>query len=367
MTSLIDIIKILGEAGNDSNIVRHLPAVDRSFLPIWQKQKPWLEQENNLMVAALLEAIRQFEKGLVGSGFLEAGLYSYPGAADSTFRMAESRVAVDGMSLHVSDPDNSHLNNIVLPAPTGVRNDLAFLEVWVAEIARTGATFGNTSIYKQGGVGNGTYANDIQDPTMAALSILETTRRRQIRWRIRTKATVDFATYPYGVNDPTVLAQGDKGAPVATYVFTEITTEKGKLFVAGAGNAQSFTDLGSLSGYVFAIPIAKVARTASAIIAAPDVTDLRQIVSYAATIDLHEHEYETPTGVIDGVNPTFTLSFIPNPSDSLVLFSVPGGARLNPGGGNDYTLAGKTITYLAGSIPVAGTSHHATYQHTNQV
>lgn len=53
---------------------------------------------------------------------------------------------------------------------------------------------------------------------------------------------------------------------------------------------------------------------------------------------------EAPAGAIDGVNVTFTLAFPP------VVGSVK--VRLNglgqvPGAGNDYTISGSVVTYLA--------------------
>jgi len=264
------------------------------MVPIWQKNKPWLSHENNHMVAAVLEFIRQTHKGLVGSGFIQAGAFSFPGASDNIFRMAESRVVIDGIALHIGDPDNSQLNIIDCGAPpgAGTRDDLVFLEMWAVEVAPDGATHGDDSVYKQGGVDNSTYTNDIQDTDIANLGVEETTRRMQLRWRIRVVNDVDFATYPSGLLDPAVLAQGEEAAPVATYTFSLIADEKaGVLYRAGAGNTASFDALGAVDGYVYAIPIAKVARaTADTTIASGDVTDMRQVIGYAATTHATEHE-----------------------------------------------------------------------------
>jgi hypothetical protein len=61
---------------------------------------------------------------------------------------------------------------------------------------------------------------------------------------------------------------------------------------------------------------------------------------------------ETPGGTIDGVNPTFTVARPPNPPASLQLFR--NGQLMRFGPGNDFTLAGSTVTFLAGAIPQAG-------------
>jgi len=52
-------------------------------------------------------------------------------------------------------------------------------------------------------------------------------------------------------------------------------------------------------------------------------------------------ENETPTGVIDGENTTFTLSFAPNPTTSLKVYL--NGQRFK-NTGTDYTLLETTLT-----------------------
>lgn len=53
---------------------------------------------------------------------------------------------------------------------------------------------------------------------------------------------------------------------------------------------------------------------------------------------------ETPGGVIDGTNVTFTLANAPNPPLSLILSR--GGMVQQQGVGDDYTLSGNTITFV---------------------
>jgi hypothetical protein len=54
---------------------------------------------------------------------------------------------------------------------------------------------------------------------------------------------------------------------------------------------------------------------------------------------------ETPTGTVDGVNVTFTLLVAPNPANTELVHL--NGILLEPGAGNDYTISGQTITFLA--------------------
>ena len=56
---------------------------------------------------------------------------------------------------------------------------------------------------------------------------------------------------------------------------------------------------------------------------------------------------ETPTGVVDGINPTFTISRTPAPIGSLQVYR--NGLLMKPG--LDYTAAANTITFLAGAVP----------------
>jgi hypothetical protein len=58
---------------------------------------------------------------------------------------------------------------------------------------------------------------------------------------------------------------------------------------------------------------------------------------------------ETPAGVIDGLNDTFTLSTVPSPAADLLLWK--NGLYMTQG--DDYTLAGSTITFGAAQIPPA--------------
>lgn len=55
--------------------------------------------------------------------------------------------------------------------------------------------------------------------------------------------------------------------------------------------------------------------------------------------------FEVPTGTINGVNTTFSISVVPN-GNAMMLFSD--GVFLTVGAGNDYTRSGLTLTL---SIP----------------
>jgi hypothetical protein len=61
---------------------------------------------------------------------------------------------------------------------------------------------------------------------------------------------------------------------------------------------------------------------------------------------------EVPAGIIDGVNVTFTLAYVPVNSNSVTLFRNGMRQQL----GVDYTLAGKTVTFTTVSTPQSSDS-----------
>lgn len=68
---------------------------------------------------------------------------------------------------------------------------------------------------------------------------------------------------------------------------------------------------------------------------------------------------ETPAGVVNGINVTFTLFHIPSPPSSLNLYV--NGIWQSQGIGNDYTLLGNTITMSA--PPTSGYVLRASYSY----
>jgi hypothetical protein len=67
---------------------------------------------------------------------------------------------------------------------------------------------------------------------------------------------------------------------------------------------------------------------------------------------------EAPAGVVDGANVTFGLAATPTPAVSLLLFR--NGLVQKPG--LDYTLSGKTVTFLANNAPQPGDTIMAWYR-----
>jgi len=132
------------------------------------------------------------------------------------------------------------------------------------------------SIYRNGNVLSPSAValpDDIADPAIGA----ESTKRVQIQYRIRTTGVaeaIDFKTEPDGFSNPNVLAQGTQASPVATYVFvpadnatvsapsdaTAYGVVDPGLWIAGDGSSGAATALGTVDGFVYAIPLAFVFR-----------------------------------------------------------------------------------------------------------
>lgn len=68
---------------------------------------------------------------------------------------------------------------------------------------------------------------------------------------------------------------------------------------------------------------------------------------------------ETPTGTVNGSNPTFTLANTPTAGTEEVFLN---GLIMEPGAGNDYTISGATITMLTTSIPQTGDKLRVNYR-----
>ena len=67
---------------------------------------------------------------------------------------------------------------------------------------------------------------------------------------------------------------------------------------------------------------------------------------------------EFPSGTMNGVNTAFTLANAPAPPSSLEIFR--NGLLLKQG--NDFTVYGNSLTFLAGAVPQAGDALLASYR-----
>ena len=97
--------------------------------------------------------------------------------------------------------------------------------------------------------------DNIQDPNVSVSS----TRRIQVQYRIRSFSNTDLSQQIFGFENTSVLAQGSKENPVGGYTFSRHDTDTG-LWYAGTGTEAHATALGTVDGYVYAIPLCYVFR-----------------------------------------------------------------------------------------------------------
>ena len=274
---------------------RVLDPEGRQFLSVvWQQGRPPLDSELTLIGDLAANWDRTMVLRNTPSGWLsnETGL-SYDFQTDPTYsnwfrfgrqRQGESQsimwACVNGWLVPVtgtrtgtppgSPNDNDTTNVIALdPAPSSAgdfRTDFVFLEVFRARIPPSPLSTNKpaaNSIWYLGNVesGHSFLPDDLIDNSLG----FETSQRSQLQYRIRVvKGLTALSTSPDGF-DPTVKAQGTQVSPPAQggYSFINMRQTLGDpgLWRAGDGTANA---LGTVDGYVYAIPLCAVFRRNSA-------------------------------------------------------------------------------------------------------
>lgn len=267
------------------------PATTQYLSVIWQSDMPPLDSEWNLV--GDLSAGWDRQKALLGSpsGWFGNDInpskdYQTNPTWSNWFQFGRQRTGdkqsimwavVNGWLVPVTgtktgDPpgspdDVSIWNRILLDPPPGTagdsRADFVFLEVWKARVSPYPSTLNKpngSAVYRYGNVEGGfSYlADDLIDPEIGEA----TTERVQLQYRIRVvRGLINLATNPDGFDPSVVKAQGTQATPpsVGGYTFTNMREELGDpgLWRAGDGLANA---LGTVDGYVYAIPICVVFR-----------------------------------------------------------------------------------------------------------
>jgi hypothetical protein len=245
---------------------------------VFQQKRPPLDSEFNLFQDILSDKISEILRISVPSGFLELG--DFTGAPDdrnllkagwkNSLKFKNPVAVVNGWVLKIGGGTNQFQENTLTnvwedlsndeeevaflladPPVIASREDLIFLEVWQKLITT------NDFVFKDGFVQSAQpkLTNDLIDSNLS----IETSKRIQIQYRIRRYEGVDFESFREGINFPGVLAQGPRPDPVLGYRFSKHSEDAG-LFVAGNGSVASQNALGTVDGFVYAIPIARVHR-----------------------------------------------------------------------------------------------------------
>lgn len=253
---------------------------------VYQAAKPILDKELNFIQdvgqdAALTLQRRSFPSGWISDDFLnnvDAGLFIGEYLTGNMAQVPPLWAHVNGWTFPVAYTNDNTGGNVidlgVCPAGIGSKSDdLVILEVWRRLIPAGPSTTGKSPtgrIWLNGNVKIAAAddltlnpADDILDGAVGA----ETTKRVQIQYRLRTINTIDIFTYNFGMNAPTVIANTVPASPAApdgvasteafTYVNQSFNGDPG-LWVAGDGNPAN--SLGTVDGFMYAIPLMMVFR-----------------------------------------------------------------------------------------------------------
>jgi hypothetical protein len=263
----------------------YLDPSGRSFeTTVYQAAKPVLDKELNFIQdvsqdMSLMLQRKSFPSGWISDDFLNktaSGLYNAQVLTANIVQTPALCASVNGWVVNVTNTAiNNGLNNIDLGAcPSGVAaksSDLVILEVWRRLIPAAPTTTGKSSggrIWRNGNVKVPSaddltlnYADDLLDGNVGA----ETTKRVQIQYRLRTINNIDIFTYAFGINSPSVVARSvpasaaapDGSATLFTFSNQAANGDPG-LWRAGDGDPAN--TLGTVDGYMYALPLMVVFR-----------------------------------------------------------------------------------------------------------
>lgn len=200
-------------------------------------------------------------------GFLEA-----VAGNENAFLIAASDLVVNGWQIRFeySDTASDGQNLIYLEVPpvVGTRADAIILEVWRALVTADDASGKSPSgqIFRHGNakapdaIGNQNLADDLIDPTYAR----PTQARVQIQYRYRVVTDWDFGTHPELPDaveaNCAAYASGSSADGVGTgLLYGRVASDPG-LWRVGSGDAASAAALGTVDGYMYAVPVCAVFR-----------------------------------------------------------------------------------------------------------
>lgn len=279
-----------------SGVSRTLSPQERAFAAvIWQKGKPPLDSELNLMSSVDWERFRQSVAAVMPSGFfmdptrtefdfafnsdwINHFRFGVPRTAKGVHDAAEAQPVVwanvNGWIIPVAGTDITEtvgVHNVVKlypPPESDTRVDFVFLEAWATIVQPNPSTTNKptaSTIWKYGNVkyGGTNVTDDLEDPTIG----IETTKRVQVQYRLRVYGSgvglgsgVNLAAHPDGLEDPNVLGQGAASSPLAGMQWTNMREALGDPSLWRAGDGDPNNSLGTIDGYTYAIPICAVFR-----------------------------------------------------------------------------------------------------------
>lgn len=250
---------------------------------VFQAGKPVLDKELNLQQdvdggAGQLALRLAMRSGWISEDFLNtsdmSGAIFISSANPNEYHLPSLTAHVNGWVIPVTDTGKNDTTNAVdLGAPpvgAGVkRTDLVILEVWRKLLSPAPSLDGKSPsgrIWRNGNVkiaaaddGALNFQDDIKDVTLGA----ESTKRVQIQYRLRVIQGVDIFAYPYGLDDPSVVAftvppnAATPDGVLTLFNYVKSATDSG-LWVAGDGIPTN--TLGTVDGFMYAIPLTAIFR-----------------------------------------------------------------------------------------------------------
>lgn len=250
---------------------------------VFQAGKPVLDKELNLQEDIATDTNRLVRVRTNPSGWLGFPLDANDASSEifttsvapNLLRFPSLQAQVNGWHLTINNTNFLGANSLDLGAgPLGVgakREDLIILEVWRRLIPPGPSTVGKSPagrIWNNGNVKVApaddlalNFTDDILDGAVGA----ETTKRVQIQYRLRVVPGVDFFAHPYGVSDPNVFAHTvpasalfpDGTVTLFNYANQSAGADPG-LWRAGDGIPSN--TLGTVDGYMYAMPLMGVVR-----------------------------------------------------------------------------------------------------------
>ena len=280
-----------------SGVTRTLSPQERAFAAvIWQKGKPPLDSELNLMSSVDWERFRQNVAASMPSGFFMDPTraefdFKFDPAWVNHFHLGVPRAArgvhdsdetqpvvwanVNGWVIPVAGTDitaAAGAHNVVKlypPPASDLRVDFVFLEAWAAIVQPNPSTVNKptaSTVWKHGNVkfGGTNITDDLEDPTIG----IETTKRVQVQYRLRVYGAgvgqgsgVNLVSHPDGLDDPNILGQGaNTSAPVAGMQWQNMRETLADPSLWRAGDGDPNNDLGTIDGYTYAIPVCAIFR-----------------------------------------------------------------------------------------------------------
>ena len=247
-------------------------------LAVYQRAKPVLDKELNLSEDLGSFSTQNLLRKIIPSGwFCDDALWTpassplLQGAVGTSISTVGRMAHVNGWFLNV---EGARLDLGVAPQ-AGSRVDLVILEVWRRLITVSPTDQGKDAsinpglIWANGNVKH-TPGNNLPDDMVDPIIGVETTRRVQIQYRLRVVHTVndqgvDIMSYPYGIDDPHVFANTipvtwdapDGVSSVFPYANQCVEGDPG-LWVAGDGTPSNA--LGTVDGYMYALPMMAIFR-----------------------------------------------------------------------------------------------------------